>query len=186
VRELAARALPDGEEGNTTAIDALGAALKDASVRVRRTAAWSLGSIGDRRATDALVAALSDASPDVRTRAAWALGNVEPKQAPKPLVAMLGDKDPHVRELVAWALYNIEDPGAAPALQAALRTETDKTLQLDYIRALAAMGEKSLDAIRGLLESSDPRVKSMAVHALAGGEAAGPWPYPWPEPRPYP
>jgi hypothetical protein len=48
------------------------------------------------------------------------------------------------------------------------------------------MGEKSLDAIRGLLESSDPKVKSMAVHALAGGQAAGPWPNPWPEPRPFP
>jgi beta-lactamase regulating signal transducer with metallopeptidase domain len=187
VREMAAWALAESDRDHGAAVvDALSAALKDASVRVRRTAAWALGSAGDDRATSALVAALSDASPDVRVRAAWALGNVEPKQAPQQLVAMLSDKDPHVRRVTAWALYNIEDPASAPALQSALRGETDKDLQLDYIRALAAMGEKSVDALRPLLESSDPKVKSMAVHALAGGQAAGPWPNPWPEPRPFP
>ena len=84
------------------------------------------------------------------------------------------------------ALYEIEDPSSAPALQAALRAEQDKEIQLGYIRALAAMGDKSVDAIRPLLESSDARVKAMAVRALAGGHATGPWPHPWPQPRPSP
>jgi HEAT repeat protein len=119
-------------------------------------------------------------------RAVWGLGNVSQKEAPRQLVAMLRDTDPHVRELTAWALYEIEDPSTAPALQAALKAEQDKDIQLGYIRALAAMGDKSVDAIRPLLESSDPRIKSMAVRALAGGHATGPWPHPWPQPRPYP
>lgn len=187
VREMAAWALADGGEGSSVATDALSAALRsDADAHVRATAAWALGNIGDRTATDALVAALGDASPDVRTRALWAIGNVEPKQAPRAVIALLSDKEPRVRELAAWALYQIEDPAAAPALEAALRAESSKDLQLAYIRALAAMGEKSVDAIRGLLESPDQRVKTMAVKALAGGHAAGPWPWPWPEPRPYP
>jgi HEAT repeat protein len=185
VREMAAWSLSESDR-SALAIDALTAALHDASVSVRRTAAWSLGNIGDRRAETALVAALADANADVRARAVWALGNVEPREAPRQLVAMLNDKDPHVRELTAWALYTIEDPSSAPALQAALRTEQDKDLQLGYIRALAAMGDKSVDAIRPLLESSDPRIKSMAVRALAGGHATGPWPHPWPQPRPFP
>ena len=185
VREMAAWSLSESDH-SALAIEALSAALRDGSVTVRRTAAWSLGNIGDRRAESALVAALADANADVRARAVWALGNVEPREAPRQLVAMLSDKDPHVRELTAWALYTIEDPSSAPALQAALRTEQDKDLQLAYIRALAAMGEKSVDAIRGLLESSDPKVKSMAVRALAGGHATGPWPHPWPQPRPFP
>jgi HEAT repeat protein len=142
--------------------------------------------VGDHAATDALVAALGDASPDVRMCALWAIGNVEPKQAPRQVMALLSDKDARVRELAAWTLYSIEDPAAAPALETALRTETNKDLQLAYIHALAALGEKSVDAIRGLLESPDPRIKTMAVKALAGGHAAGPWPWPWPEPRPYP
>jgi beta-lactamase regulating signal transducer with metallopeptidase domain/HEAT repeat protein len=185
VREMAAWSLSESER-SAGAVDALAAALHDGSVAVRRTAAWSLGNIGDRRAVEPLVAALADANADVRARAVWGLGNVSPKEAPRPLVAMLRDSDPHVRELTAWALYEIEDPSTAPALQAALRTEQDKEIQIGYIRALAAMGDKSVDAIRPLLESSDPKIKSMAVRALAGGHATGPWPHPWPQPRPYP
>jgi beta-lactamase regulating signal transducer with metallopeptidase domain/HEAT repeat protein len=186
VREMAAWSLSESGRANTAVVEALTGALKDANSKVRRTAAWSLGEIGDRGSVDALVAALADADADVRSRAVWAIGEISPKQAPKQLVAMLSDKDEHVRELTAWALYQIEDPSTAPALQAALRTETNQELQLKYIRALATMGETSVDAIRPLLESSDPRVKSMAVHALAGGHATGPWPHPWPQPRPYP
>ncbi len=185
VREMAAWSLA-GSDRSTGAIDALAAALRDASVSVRKTAAWSLGNIGDRRAVEPLVAALADANADVRTRAVWALGNANLKEAPRQLVAMLSDKDAKVRELTAWALFEIEDPSSAPALQAALRAEQDKDIQLGYIRALAAMGDKSVDAIRPLLESSDQRIKNMAVRALAGGHATGPWPHPWPQPRPYP
>ena len=185
VREMAAWSLSESEHASG-AVDALAAALKDPSVSVRKTAAWSLGNIGDRRAVEPLVAALADANADVRARAVWGLGNVTPKEAPRQLVAMLRDSDPHVRELTAWALFEIEDPSTAPALQAALRAEQDKDIQLGYIRALAAMGEKSIDAIRPLLESSDQRIRTMAVKALAGGHATGPWPHPWPQPRPYP
>ena len=186
VREMAAWSLGQSDHA-AGATEALTAALKsDQSEKVRITAAWALGNSNDRSAVDDLVAALSDASYDVRMRAAWAIGNISPKTAPKPLVALLGDKEARVRQLAAWALYNIEDPSAAPALEAALKAEQNTDLQLSYIRALAAMGEKSVDAIRGLLESPDARVKQMAVRALAGGRASGPWPWPWPEPRPYP
>lgn len=186
VREMAAWSLAESDHSGAAAVEALSAALKDANVKVRRTAAWSLGQIGDRSSVNALVGALSDADADVRSRAVWALGQISPKEAPKQLVAMLSDKDEHVRELTAWALFEIEDPSTAPALQAAMKAETNQEMQLKYIRALAAMGESSVDAIRPLLESSDPRVRSMAVHALAGGHASGPWPHPWPQPRPFP
>jgi beta-lactamase regulating signal transducer with metallopeptidase domain/HEAT repeat protein len=187
VREMAAWSAGQGNDNNSNATSALIAALKgDSNEGVRATAAWALGNIGDRSSVDGLASALTDASSDVRMRAAWAIGNISPKQAPKPIVAMLTDKEPRVRELAAWTLFQIQDPSTAPALESALRTEQNKDVQLSYIRALAAMGEKSVDALRGLLESSDPRIKSMAVRALAGGHAAGPWPWPWPEPRPFP
>jgi beta-lactamase regulating signal transducer with metallopeptidase domain/HEAT repeat protein len=186
VREMAAWALGDGD-GSGNAFDALSnAALKDANLKVRRTAVWALGSTGDHAAVVPLTTALSDADPEIRMRAIWGLGSVEPKSAPPQLVAMLQDRNGDVRHLVAWALYQIEDPGAAGALNAALKVETDKTLQLSYIRALAAAGEKSVDAIRGLLDSKDPQIKSMAIRALAGGRGSEPWPWPWPQPRPFP
>ncbi len=187
VREMAAWALAHGDERRVAATAALSNALQhDADERVRATAAWAIGSIGDHAAVESLVAALGDASPSVRYRAVWALGAVGPKQAPPALVALVRDKEPRIRQLAGWALYSIADPAAIPALDAALKTEQNKDVQLADIRALAAMGEKSVDALRGLLESPDPRVKSMAVRALAGGHATGPWPWPWPEPRPQP
>ena len=189
VREMAAWALADGDEGRSDAVDVLSAALKsDASPDVRATAAWALGNVGDRSASavDALSSALGSAEPRVRTRALWAIGNISPKQAPKQVLPLLKDADARVRTMAAWTLYQIEDPAAVPALRSAVESEQDKDVQVAEIRALAALGEQSVDALRGLLESSDPKVKSMAVHALAGGRASGPWPWPWPEPRPYP
>jgi len=189
VREMAAWALGDGDDGRTGAVNALVTALRgDASADVRTTAAWALGNVGDHSSTavDALTSVLNASDAKLRVRALWAIGNISPKQAPKPVLAMLKDSEPRVRKLAAWALYQIEDADAVPALRAAVETEQDKDVQLAEIRALAALGDQSVDALKGLLESSDPKVKSMAVHALAGGSAAGPWPMPWPEPRPFP
>jgi beta-lactamase regulating signal transducer with metallopeptidase domain/HEAT repeat protein len=187
VREMAAWALSQGDSGSPTAIDALIAALRgDSDPKVRATALWALGDIGDERSMDAVMASLSDPSAAIRTRAVWAVGQMSPRQAPPALIALLRDSDPKVREITAWALYEIEDPAAVPALNAALHAESDPHVQVDYIRALAATGEKSVDALRGLLESKDPAIRSMAVRALAGGKGSGPWPWPWPEPRPFP
>jgi HEAT repeat protein len=99
---------------------------------------------------------------------------------------MLSDNDPELRELAAWVLYEIEDPASISGLEAALAREKNKELEIAYIRALAAVGEKSVDALKGLLESKDPEIRNIAVRALAGGNATGPWPRPWPEPRPFP
>jgi HEAT repeat protein len=118
--------------------------------------------------------------------AAWAIGNVQPKQAPKALIALLSDREPEVRQLGAWALFNIQDPEAVPALDAAMRKETDRDTQRAIIRALASTGEKSVDAIKRLIDSKDADVRAAAIRALAGGGGGDPWPWPWPEPRPFP
>jgi len=186
VREMAAWSLADANR-SSVAIEALTAALrKDTDTEVRATSAWALGNVGDRSAADALAAALSDASTEVRMNAAWALGNADLKQAPRQLIALLQDKDPEMRETAAWALFQIEDPAAISGLEAALAREPNKELQISYIRALAAVGEKSVDALKGLLESKDPEIRNIAVRALAGGRATGPWPRPQPRPRPFP
>jgi beta-lactamase regulating signal transducer with metallopeptidase domain len=186
VREMAAWALSSYEHDAPVAA-ALGAALQhDRSEDVRTTAAWALGDRGTSASADALVAALTDSSTRVRERAAWALGNVQPRQAPASLVAMLHDPDEQARSSAAWALYEIHDPASLPGIEAALRAAPDEDTQIMCLRAMAAMGDQALDAIRGLLESSNPRIKAMAVRVLAGGRATGPWPRPRPEPRPFP
>jgi beta-lactamase regulating signal transducer with metallopeptidase domain/HEAT repeat protein len=186
VREMAAWSLADANRSGI-AVEALVAALRsDANTRVRAISAWALGNVGGRSVADALTAALSDPSVEIRRRAAWALGNADLRQAPPALIALLRDPNPEMRELTAWALYQIEDPASIPALDAALRSEPNKDLQIAYIKALAAVGEKSVDALKNLLDSKDPEIKAIAVRALAGGHATGPWPWPWPEPRPFP
>jgi HEAT repeat protein len=187
VRETAAWALADAH-ATRSIIDALTTALRrDASTKVRATAAWALGSLGDNDAVEGLTAALSDSSANVRMKSVWAIGSIGPKQAPKPLVALLSDKDLETRRMVAWALFTIEDPDAIPALTAAMRVETDKETQRALIKALAATGERSVDAIKALIDSKDPEVREAAIRALAGGGAGGgPWPRPWPDPRPHP
>ena len=186
VREMAAWSLADANRSGI-AVDALAAALRgDANTRVRAISAWSLGNVGGRSVADVLSAALSDPNVEIRKRAAWALGNADLNQAPPALIALLRDPNAEMRELAAWALYQIEDPASIPALDAALRSESNKDLQIAYIKALAAVGEKSVDALKNLLESKDPEIKAIAVRALAGGHATGPWPWPWPEPRPFP
>jgi beta-lactamase regulating signal transducer with metallopeptidase domain/HEAT repeat protein len=186
VREMAAWSLADANRSGI-AVDALVAALRgDANTQVRAISAWALGNVGGRSVADALAAALSDPNVEIRKRAAWALGNADLKQAPPALIALLRDPNAEMRELTAWALYEIEDPASIPALEAALRSESNKNLQIAYIKALAAVGEQSVDALKSLLESKDPEIKAIAVRALAGGHATGPWPWPWPEPRPFP
>ena len=185
VREMAAWSLSDAGDRPSIATEALIAALHDSNLEVRQTAVWSLGNVGNRSAADALAAVLSDPSAEMRRRAAWALGNIDIKQAPPALINLLRDNDPETRETAAWALYQIEDPAAIGALEQALNREQDKELQIAYIRALAAVGEKSVDALKSLLESKDPEIRKIAVKALAGGHATGPWPRPWPQPRPF-
>lgn len=186
VREMAAWALADARQRSPAVAALINALARDANEDVRATAAWSLGSIGDDDAVAPLVAALADKGRGIQARAAWAIGSVEPGRAPPQLVALLRHEQPKMRQLAAWALYQIEDPSTAPALNAALKAEPNNALKIAYIRALAALGEKSVDAIRGLLTSTDPALKQMAIRALAGGDGAGPWPWPWPEPRPSP
>jgi beta-lactamase regulating signal transducer with metallopeptidase domain/HEAT repeat protein len=186
VREMAAWSLSDAR-GTEAVIEALSTALRrDANPKVRASAAWALGNVGDEEAVEALAAALADTSRGVKVRAAWALGNVEPNSAPRALVNLLSDADADVRKVAAWALFQIEDPATVPALDSAMRREKDKDTQRAIIRAIAAMGEHSVDAIKSLIDSNDPDVRATAIRALAGGGASGPWPWPWPDPRPHP
>jgi beta-lactamase regulating signal transducer with metallopeptidase domain len=186
VREMAAWSLANARS-STVVTSALTTALRrDASSKVRASSAWALASVGDRDVVDDLAAALADTSRGVRLRAAWAIGNASPRQAPKALLDLLSDSEVDVRKVTAWALFNIQDPDAVPAIDAAMRRETDKDTQRALIRALASTGERSVEAIKRLIDSSDPDVRATAIRALAGGGASGPWPWPWPDPRPHP
>jgi hypothetical protein len=186
VREMSVWALADAREHTAAVPTLMKAARQDRDPHVRATAVWALGSIGDGTAVETLVGFLADSDAALREVAAWSIGSCHPDRAPAALVAALSDRERDVRASVAWALYTIGDPGAAGALDAALRRETDAEVQHGLIRALGATGEASVAALERLVTSPDSEIRGIAVAALAGGDASGPWPWPRPEPRPSP
>ncbi len=186
VREMAAWALAGARHSAAASAVIVRAIEKDRDASVRATAVWAAGSIGDASAVPALVGALKDADPDIREMAAWSIGVCRPEQAPAPLVSALADSEKDVRLSVAWALFRIRDPETTTAIDAAFRHETDADVREGLIRALGQMGDRSVDALQRLLSSPDSAVRTVAVAALAGGEAGGPWPWPRPQPRPFP
>ncbi len=185
VREMSAWSLAGaGKPAATTAL--LGAIRRDRSAQVRATAVWAVGSMGDPSAVEVLVGVLGDADPNVRELAAWAIGSAGPDQAPAALTRALTDQNRDVRLSVAWALFNIGDSGTTAPIEAAFRRESDREVQLGLIKALGRMGELSVETLERLVSSPDAEIRTVAVTALAGGNATGPWPWPRPEPRPFP
>ncbi|MFN8571311.1 MAG: M56 family metallopeptidase [Gemmatimonadaceae bacterium] len=186
VREMAAWALGDADRDKVAADALVNAAKSDADEKVRATAIWALGEAGDESSLDVLTAALNAKDVRVREMAMWAIGSIEPDKVPAGVVAGLNDDAPQVRRLTAWVLFQIGDPSTVPALETAIEREKDPEVRRAYVRALGATGEKSADVLSKLIGSSDPEIRNMAVRALAGGGATGPWPWPWPRPRPNP
>lgn len=184
VREMAAWAL-EGAEGDNVATALSDAVREDHDPSVRATAAWSLASDCKSISVPLFVTALHDADSKVRASAAWALGQCDLEHAPSELGALLVDPEPRVRKMATWALFNIKDPSTEPAIEKALQSETDEDLRRDMVRAIAAMGERSPEAVERLLDSKDPKTRELAVHALAGDHLFV-WPMPWPRPRPTP
>jgi HEAT repeat protein len=183
---MAAWSLSDADDNPAAAAALVKALGQDKDAKVRATETWALGEVGDARAVNALVPMLSDAAAETRELAAWSIGSCGPKKAPAALVPLLKDGNRDVRLSATWALYNIEDPDATEALEAAYTRETDPEVRIGLIRALGAMGDRSVDVLQRLVTSSDPQVRKTAVAELAGGGASGPWPWPRPEPRPFP
>jgi len=185
VREMAVWAL--AESHSQAAAAALEAAFRrDKSARVRLTAAWAAGSIGSKASVEGLTVLLADPDANIREIAAWSIGNCEPDHAPAALIRALGDTNRDVRLSAAWALHTIGDGSAADELEAAFRREKDPEVQRGLIRALGSMGDQAVATLTRLVDSPDREIRAVAVTALAGGNAGGPWPWPRPEPRPYP
>jgi HEAT repeat protein len=133
-----------------------------------------------------LTAALGDSDRRVRIRAAWALGTIDLPKAPPALLAMLKEPSDEARRIATWAIRRSADAAAIPALRAAMQVETNGDLRVAYLRTLTALGGNSAEAIQGLLDSGDPKLREEAIRLLAGSRRPDPWPWPWPDPRPFP
>ena len=77
---------PGGDRELDRLVDALGRAIRDSDVEVRRKAVWALGEIQDARGVAPLTQALSDGDQETRKTAVWALGEIQDPSAIPSLV----------------------------------------------------------------------------------------------------
>lgn len=180
VQRLGAMARPEASR-------AAAAALGDASVVVRATAARAVLSLPPDEAATLLVPLLSDRDEFVRREAAYALGRGGSPSGVTALAAALeADREASVRGAAAVALGQIGDPSAAPFLIGSLarrpplragreRPRRRRVEQDEFVRRAAAvsLGQlRSREAVPVLVETlSDERapddVRREAARALA-------------------
>jgi len=173
MRSLALRCLTDiGPEEDCVLL--LVELLRDKSPRVRKLAAWTLGSVGPgaRVAVPALVEALADDEFLVRKGAARGLGGIGPdaKAAVPALIGALDDEDERVRIAAAGALVKVEakDDAAVPGLLGVLRLKGQHP-RVTAAKVLAAIGPKAKGAVPALtdaLRDKDSFVRGAAAAAL--------------------
>jgi HEAT repeat protein len=156
---------------------------KDSDARVRRSAAFALGSQGRDAspAQGALRKALQDKAPMVRQQAARALGRIGDVESGtvEGLCTALSDDDALVRRDAALALNQIGQPAARPAVRPLLdRIKVDKDANarraaLDALVTLVCPDDKKLaKELVPALRSDDAETKRAA--ALALGNIGGP------------
>ena len=123
-KDLAVRraaALAAARLRDSTVVDALASASRDASPDVRWRVAYALGRIGDRTGASALRRLTDDKSDIVRYHAARALGEVGDSTASTRLVALLQDSSWRVRTHAAQALGALRARRDARSLYAVLK-----------------------------------------------------------------
>jgi HEAT repeat protein len=177
-------------DGLMAAMPALGEAVTDADLRVRRAALDVLGVLGQAAApaVPALARALRDPDRFVRWSAVRTLGAVGPsaaRAAMPGLTLLLDDEDLDVRKAAAETLKqlnpsaagNTGTTGAAPrsatrtAVPALVRSvrSNDPEMRVAAIQALRAMGAEmkpALPALREALGDADAHVRQAAAEAL--------------------
>jgi len=101
VRVAAVRTL---EQGGTSSIEPLVAALHDPAWEVRAAAVWALGKHGEQAPRDALMGALADEDPSVRAAALRTLGSLGDRVPLEPIRRALQDPAWQVREIAVLTL----------------------------------------------------------------------------------
>lgn len=158
------------EEG---AVSALGFALKDEDVTVRKAVIEALSLIRTSESVRHLMFALTDEDADIRTSAALSLGSLGDAVVYESLSLLTADSQDNVRAAAARALGMLGDPRAIEGL-IALLGDPNGFVVTAALKALGRIrGEKAREAVIGMLGSGDPEIRRTTIAALApfGGVA---------------
>lgn len=136
VRAQAASSL--GQISSPSSAVALGKALSDPDVAVRRAAAEAIGELDEVRVAPAgLVAALSSTDPELRYRAAKAIASIADPATTSAVIGILSSPDAELRKDAVEALGKI---GTQPAVQAITKALNDRDPEVRKAAA-EALGE---------------------------------------------
>ncbi len=137
VRAAAVRAL--GRLNHPGGNVAIGAALADQELDVRRAALDVVLTVNFFREHEALIGALGDSDATIRMRAARLLGEMQVSAAVPVLIGLLqSDAEVLVRQAAAWGLGRINGQDARGALRGAEQSETERPV-LDAITVALRM-----------------------------------------------
>ncbi len=134
VRLIAVEAVRQVNDNN---IEALVAAVRDASAPVRRAAVNALADVADPRVTAALVQAANDEDALVRSRALAAVGSLSRVGELQPLISALANRDTTLRKTAADTLAGMEASRVVPELVPALVQDAYG----DVARTLGRLGD---------------------------------------------
>jgi HEAT repeat protein len=177
LRAEAARALGNRTPAATAAVPALIDALGDPDRRVRERAAAALGNIGDDAAVAPLGDVLSnDTNRDVAEEAARALGRIATPEAATRLEGVLLSaslRDEPFRRVVVESLGRTGQPSAVEMLVGFLPV-AERRLQQSILETLVeSETAAATTAVLRLIQGGDPRIRLMAVQALARESGGG-------------
>jgi HEAT repeat protein/cyclophilin family peptidyl-prolyl cis-trans isomerase len=172
--ERRAAALAAARLRDSTLVDALADASRDASPDVRWRSAYALGRIGDRLGASTLRRLTDDKSEIVRYHSARALGEVGDSSATPRLVALLHDPAWRVRTHAAQALGALRARRDARSLYPLLRDRHPHVRWQAAISLGSIQDSSSVRALTEALRDSSSGVVQAAATALLQiqGEAA--------------
>lgn len=168
VRFMAAEAL--GGMQNDKSVESLLRALKDENVAVRYSAAAALSGRKDERVLAALIEAIDDPDRFVKASVAYALGTTLEPQALKALFRCVTDENDVVRFSAAKAIAAFPYDEVFTQLDA-MSGQTSREAKLVKVEVLGQMkDERSIRALKGLLNDPDSEICYKASLALMGNE----------------
>jgi HEAT repeat protein len=104
-----------------------------------------------------------------RAAAVYFLGQVKGKAALQDLYPLLGNAPMTIRLAAAHAIGELGQRESVPVLRDTLSRETDKTMKLALLEALAAIKDVEIIPVaRFYIADSDPDVRRLAVKAIIG------------------
>jgi len=153
------------------AVDALGQALQDQDLDVRRWASHSLSQSPVPGVRSALRDALADTDGMVRVWAAkalWAIG-AESSTVVPPLLPLLEDPDPSTRHEAGRALWAIAEEGGgqeAASTLVRLLGYPDRQVRFTAERILGMLGEPATTQLLEVERDTDPESRAAQLRAL--------------------